>query len=171
MVSFESEFIVNRDTFMEIKWHIPMPKEKMLFAMRPLSGILITFGGIALQIYVVSVIGFISVIAFILSYPWHLNRIIKRELERMNESIGRYEIKGSALFMNESIKTNNVDDNYSSEIKYSHFNRFIETKNLYVLFTKSNLFIAIKKTSLTAKSDEEFVPFIKDRCKNIRFRK
>ena len=164
MILFESESIINRDTYIEIKRHIPTPKEKIIFALRPIGGIMIALGGIMLQFHVLTLMGFIAALAFIVSYPLHLNSTVKRELERVNESTGRYEIKCNVYFLDEIIKIHNAEDDYNTEIKYEHFNRFAETKNLYVLFTRTNRLIAIKKTSILKKTSEDFIPFIKNKC-------
>ena len=170
MVFYEAEYLINRYCLNELKWHIPTSKEKAIFMLRQIFAILILIGGTVLQSHIPVVIGVLLFVFILLSYPWHLNRIVKRELEMAYELTGTYERKSIVSFLDESMKIQNADNGNVIELKYEHLNRFAETKNLYLLFTKTNIFVAITKSSIVEKTSEDFISFLKSKCDNIRWK-
>ena len=170
MIYFEAKSVINREVLEEVKWHIPTPKEKMIFALRPLSGLLLVPAGFLLGLHVISIFGFLLFAAALLSYPWHLNRVIKLDLDRAEEMTGIRERESEVSFLDDAIKIHDAKLNNTSEINYNHFSRFAKTDNLYVLFTKTNVFLPINRTSIIAKQDDvQFGKFIKNKCTNIKW--
>jgi len=81
-----------------------------------------------------------------------------------------FKLKCTVLFLEEIIKTQNVNTGNTTEIEYKHFKRFVKTKNLYVLFTKANMFLVVKKSSINKVQDKiKFSQFIKSKCINVKW--
>jgi len=166
MVYFEAENIVNHDTLMEIKWYIPTPTERLVYALGPLAGILGAVGAFMLSYYLLAVPFLVLFFGSILAYPWHLSRVVKLDLARLKETRGTDEVKSSLFFMDESVKICNTASEAEIYIKYEDFKRSAHTKNFFVLFTKANLSLAVNKASIIKKQEDvKFREFVRSRCK------
>ena len=145
MENFEIRYILTRSTLKELKWHLTSLLDKwMVMAISRSTGIH-TWGDYEPD-------GF---------YPY------STALKRAKQAAGKSEIECVVNFSNDKITSHSPN----IRLNYADIKKLLETESQYVLITKSKKFIAVNKASLIAAGkNEDFICFIKDKCKNVRWR-
>jgi len=164
---FEVESIVNKDTYNELMWH-RIPKSVKILVVIILFGCTMSaIGGH----YDAAVSGLAMVVIFSLMLLFAHKRNVKITLQRQKEREETSELKLAISFLDEEIKIHNLRAGGAIYVNYDSIARFVETKNLYVLFTKANQFVAVNKTILIQEQKrKDFIRFVKDKCKNVKWR-
>ena len=169
MAYFESKSILTKDVFMELKRHLMSPNKKRINLITTLVPFVVAIFGIAaldgIFATIVATLG-IAAGVFGIWYPGLMRRAaLKRYLEVASN------LTTVRTFTDENIRICSVgsEEESTMHIKYDAIVRFVETKNMYTLFTKDN-FISVHKTDLIqAQQSEEFLRFIRDKCKNVKW--
>jgi hypothetical protein len=167
MDCFKIESTVNKDTYIELTWHLIPITVKIAMII-----ILIGCAGSAIGgHYEAAFTGLTMVIIFSLSTLFFHKRDIKTKLQRQQECEGTSELKLAISFLDENIKIHNLRAGGTIYMKYDSIVKLAETKNLYVLFTKAKQFIAVNKTILfQEQKNNDFIRFVKDKCINVKWR-
>jgi len=98
-------------------------------------------------------------------------RILKSIYNRNLETLGTKELSQAITFMEERIKVFSLDSGGTIHINYEAIVRVVETKSTYTLFSKTEIIIFICKQALEEDyKNEEFIRFLKEKCKNIRIK-
>lgn len=165
---FESTGVVNEDALEEFKRYIVPPIFRRIII--GLVIVCITFAFISLLVSSFYVFLFLLLGAILaVEYFLMINISKKRCIKQIEETIGKREVKYKVYFDDEGVIVNNLGTNAKANMKYGVFKRVVETKNLYVMFTKSNQFVLIFKECLDNNQNEEFKIFIKEKCRKIKF--
>jgi len=172
MEQFETQVIFSKGILRELRKHLKPPREKIRVAICSIGLMLL---GIWLIVFRQSVPSGIFVVFIGLASPLshHLNfyHVTKVNLRRSAENTGEkgaFELITS--FAEDEIRICNKIGGMAY-IKYDAVRRFAETKQWYALFTKENQVIIVDKMRLVQEEKEEaFLNFIKEKCKNIRWR-
>ena len=105
-----------------------------------------------------------------LSNRQSFRNFVKINLARVQENEGTTELKVITSFTDDKIQIHHVNTGNTSNLSYDVINRFVETKNMYTLFTKAHQFVVVNKASIIQDHEnEDFIRFIKDKCKNIQW--
>jgi len=170
---FESTSLINAATFKELKWHIRPRKEWIHIIIYTTFFCLVGFLGIIFGNSLIAVMGFFIGIGLGVINPWlTLKRLNRLELKRIQEIEGISEIKQTVSFDDDKIKIVTPSTGSQVFMEYRLIDRLVETENLYALFTKENLLILVNKLHLIQEqSHEEFLVFIKEKCKTARIGK
>ena len=112
-------------------------------------------------------------VIFVLVFFFRMKMWVDQLIESQVELTGKEEVEGTIFFMDNEVKMiNNLTGN-KSNLKYECFLRLTETRNFYILHTKSLLYVAVNKDYFMVREEEEekFLLFIKEKCSNIKFKK
>jgi len=124
------------------------------------------------HIFYVSIFCFIIAVLFPLIYIRQFNHVTKTNFRREQEQTGTAENERIVSFTDEKIKVHSVNTGATVFMDYNVVARCAETENIFVLFTKENLVIIVNKNSLVCEGKyEDFLRFIKGKCKNVKWRK
>ena len=166
---FETRGVINRNIFAELKRHLKNPRDKKMFVIYSLFCFFVLILGIissSAMLISSGVAGNILIVLLLLRDKIEM----QRTMEKIRESLGIEEIEYVITFTDDQIKIHNLQTNGTSRFIYSDINRFVETKNLYALFTRANQFITVNKNSLIQEQkDEAFIQFIKNKCENVKW--
>jgi len=92
--------------------------------------------------------------------------------KRQKESTGAEGIEQVVTFLEDKIQVHNPQTSAMIYLKYDLIQRFAETQSMYALFTKENQCIVVDKVSLIQeKKSEAFIRFLKDKCKNVKWKR
>lgn len=170
MDSFETQSVISEDTFQELKKYLMSRKQRSALITLRLLAICLFVAAIFARSYFFMGLMAIAVIIFILEYLLILNKHVKTNIKKMQETIHAKECEYTTLFCDAGFKIKNHATNAMATIAYDDINRFVETKTCYVLFTKTNQFGIVNKSVIDeAGKKEELIRFLKHSCKNIRW--
>jgi len=167
MNTFEMESTVNKDTYHELMWHMIPKTVKIIVAIVLLGSTISAIGGH----YEAAVSGLAMAVIFSVAMLFAHKRGIKTTLQRQKECEGTPELKLAISFLDENIKIHNLRAGGAIYVNYDSMARFVETKNFYALFSKANQFVVVNKTNLIQEQkSKDFIRFLKDKCKNVKWR-
>ena len=163
---FETNIEVTKDTYNELMWKFIPKVIKIIVPIILLGCVLSAIGG-----YYEAITGIIMTIVFILALIYFQKREIKIQLQRQQEREGTPELKLAISFSEDKIKSHNLRAGGAVYVDYDSIAKFVETKNYYVLRTKANQNIIINKAAMIqTQTSEDFIRFLKDKCKNVKWR-
>lgn len=167
---FETQSIINESTFKELKKYLMLRGFRIFFiTFITLSACLFIVSAL-IRHYVLMTAMFILIIAVILDYIWTLNKNVKVNMKRLQETIHAKECVYTTSFSETGFKIINHVANATATIAYDDINRFIETENYYALFTKANQFGLVNKSDIDSTDKrEELINYLKQSCKKIRW--
>ena len=171
MDCFETRSVIDKDTLAELKWwHRRKPREiKFIILYSLLCFVFLIIGIVAQSTFAlfVGIFGIILVLAILIRDKLAESRMWERIKE--NSKSGAHEV--NVTFHEDRIKVHDLQSNGTSCTNYDLISRFMETKSMYVLFTKANVMIIANKVSLTQEQkNEDFVRFIREKCKNVKWK-
>ena len=170
MNHFENESKINQKTYEELKWHLIPKKEKVTLTATLFSCVIIIIWGFYTQRYEFTIVGFVAGIFLGLLGLSARRNAIRAHLHSIEASTGTTELQVKTFFSDDEISAFNFQTEGTTTFNYDDIHRLIETKSLYVLVTKINQFLVIDKVSLAQEEkSEDFLRFIKDKCKNIKW--
>jgi len=172
MEYFETKSVINKDTsYQELKRHLRKPNDRRFLILYPIPCLAFLILGIFIQSIFASFVGIFGIIIVLLIIiRSKLNQ--NRAWEQVKENSDIAEIVQVVSFTEDSIKMHDPITNGTVYTKYDHIDRFAETKNMYALFTKANQVFIVNKVILAQEQKtEEFLRFIQDKCKNVRWKK
>jgi len=180
MECFETKSVIDKEAFAELKRHLRKPNDRRFLIRYPIFGLaflLLGIYGITSQSisFILSIfcifVGVFSIIVVLLLIL--RGKGAQKEMwEGVKENTGTEEIVYVVSFDEDNVKIHSPRTGGTVYNKYDLIYRFAETKNMYMLFTKANQPIIVNKATLTKEQKtEEFMRFIKDKCKNVRWRK
>ncbi|MDR3000948.1 MAG: hypothetical protein LBU89_06755 [Fibromonadaceae bacterium] len=169
---FESKSIVSEDTFRELRRYLKPPHEIIRVAIGSAVCFVTAIAAyIVIRSIAFSALGFFAGIVIPLIYIQQWNHLAKTYWARIQESTGVSKFEQISSFTDEEIKIRNVDTGGMVSLKYDVIARLAETENIYALFTKMNQIIIVNKISIAQEHNTEaFICFIKEKCKNVRWR-
>jgi len=171
MERFKTKIIINYDTFRKLK-KIPKPLgDKIRIAIVMIVCIIGAVYGVILGSILLIIWWFIVAISALLIIKVHYIQAAKTSLARIQESTGTSEIELITSFEDDVIKIYNASTEGTFRIAYDVITGREQTKDMYVLYTKLNQAIFINKTSLTKEQKDEFIRFIKSKCKNVKWKR
>lgn len=168
---FETTSAINKETFHEIKKHLIAPRDKWIYILLAIAGILLAVGSAMITVgldssynrpfMAIFAFGVLMTIVMSMRYFGYGNMVIKTNLNRFKES-GHTEVQMTTSFTDDKIIVQNATSGATSEFDYDVVCRCAQTKNFYTFFTKAGQFIMVNRTSLIeAGKKEGFVKFIK----------
>ena len=167
---FEATGKIDKHTLKELKRYMIEAKRKVIILV---SIVVFTFLSVisALMQEYTEMFAFV-IIAIILFAQYHvtLNRSVKIILERMNESTGRTEAIYRLSFQEDEVTVLNTSTEAKGKMGYDVFVKFIETKSVYALCTRSWQFIVVSKDCLNERQRGEFIDFLKSKCTGVKWR-
>jgi len=164
---FVIKSIVNKQTFKEIGRHHISKSDKIALAVILSGALAVAIGSAANGQHIISFYAILFVAIFPFVYYLTVKKGVKLQLQRISESTGSDELELEISFNDDKIAIFCTNTNGTSFIEYTSIDRFVKTKNMYVLLTKARQFIAIDKTAF-AESEERknFFRFLKSKaCK------
>jgi len=180
MEYFETKTTINMATFRELRKHSVPRGGKIYLAISLAIGLVCVIGLIQGSINgnihqesgSATIMGFTAVIALVVTpavFLIRLNSDNKLYLARIQESTGTASFDVVTSFTEDNIKLHNLNSGGTVYMDYDVIVRFAETENLYVLYTKKSQFVLADKIKLIQEQkSEEFLHFIKDKCKNLK---
>lgn len=172
---FKTTYTIDEQAFIELKKHFVSPKDKNYFKIVSIAGFVLAILGIVNVIggerdsiiTIMILAGLFAGITMPILYLNRIKQIIKINMDRFKEA-GHTEIEVTTFFTDDKIELHNVTTGASSSLDYSVICRFVETENMYVLFTRAEQFIVVDKASLiSAQTNDEFIRFIREKCRMI----
>ncbi|MBU3107354.1 YcxB family protein [Clostridium gasigenes] len=164
---FETTGIINDEVLKELKNYLVPSKLKIFIKIMVIICALLGLISIFIS-GVLPVIFFLAAGIFIAEYFYAINKFYKTVMHRMEETVGKMETKYKVYFDEVGAIVNNLDTGAKGHMKYNIFVRFVETPNVYVIFTKANQFIIIFKNCLDEGKVNDFKIFIKEKCENLK---
>jgi len=165
MSYFEFESTINKATLNEVLW-LFIPQALKIFLAIVLFSVVVSaiWGDFS------NAVAFLALIMFFVLLTLFMHkRNIKTLLQRQQENEGTSELNIAVSFLDESIKIHNIHSGGEIYISYDTYVRFEETKNFYVLITKANQFVVVKKEVLTQEGkNEDFIHFLRAKCTKVR---
>jgi len=170
--SFTTSYVINKDTYQELQKHMRSPGEKMGVVIVSLIFFALAVLGFVVRNSAIATFGLTVGVLVIVFFSGPHTQTIKTSLERARE-LGTTEAVWETSFADEEIKMHLPDTGGTfgtSYLNYSAVVRFAQTENMYALFTKANHIVIVNKTSLDQEQKgEDFLRFIEDKCKYVRF--
>ena len=170
VVFFESKVTVNRKTYLEVKKHLLSQDLQATHSVAFWFCLIILIGGIvgAIIFRPLLVIPFGGLLALIAQRVRYLDDI-HRAIKEYQGLTGGKEGELTTFFMDDEININQTNGGDTVKISYDRITRFVESENLYVLFAKANRIVFVNKESLLQEQkSDEFIQFIKHKCKNLK---
>ena len=186
---FTSERVVNRDTYEELKWNFLLSlsgRAATVCGIGTLCCLLILFWSafmflrslfsLSYENYVILYIAIFLVAFFgVFLFRFWAKRCVKKLIDmlmqRAQESLGTTEQIISSSFLDDKVRIHNLSTEAKIHINYDAFLKFEETKNMYVLCTRTGQLVFVSKVSLVSEQEnEDFILFIDCKCKNIKWR-
>ena len=171
MERFETKNVINRGSFVELKRHLRKSSDRRFLILYPLPCLAFLILGIIFQFIFaifVGVLGIMLVLILIIRGKVSQNRF----WEQVKENSGTEELVQIVSFHEDNIEMHDLKTSGTVYTKYDLIDRFAETESMYALFTKANQGIIVNKAILEQEQKtEEFMRFIKDKCRNARWRK
>jgi len=165
---FVSINVINRDTYKKLKWHFVSKGENLLLVAGLLLGIMAAIRGIAEQQYMPMAFGIFCALLIATNLVVKPERIIKINLQRAQETTGQTDLEIITSFTDEKIKLHNITTGNTTYLGYDAIKRIVETKDMYILFSKANQFVLVDKTTLIQQQNtEDFKQFLRDKCKHV----
>jgi len=172
MQCFETRSIINEDTMEVLKKHSKKTTSKIVFSFSALIFSAFIIWGVIAQSNIPRDIGFAGAIVY-------MSLLYIRDLfspdqvwERIEESYGKRELEMIVTFLEDKIKVLDPDSCGIMYYNYGIIVGFIEIRDIYFLATKAGQSIAVNKTSLVQEEiNEDFIHFIKEKCRNIKWTK
>lgn len=170
MDSFETQSVISEDTFKQLKKYLmPQGQKLALVAFILLAVCLLVVSAFA-ESYFFMVLMAVAAIVFTVEYLLILNKHVKINIKRMQETVHAKECGYTTSFSDAGFKMKNHVTNAEGTIAYDDIKRFVETKTFYVLFTGANQFGVVNRSDIDgANKKEELINFLKQNCKNIRW--
>ena len=168
---FKIEAVITEDMFQELKWRIVPEATNRLYAVIVLACIVGASTSISVGHYLLAATGFIIGAMAAFAYFRLPKAIVKAMLDREEEATGTRELYRTISFAEDNISIFNGNTGGTICLKYEAIVRLVETRRTYTLFSKQNQMIVVCKTALPQGEERgAFVCFLKDKCKNIRWR-
>jgi len=167
MNSFETTGTVDENILKELKTFLMNKKEKTLILSARFIAMILGFFFLYLRKYGIAIIFFSGAMIFILEYYILLNKILKVNLKKMEESNGSTSIKYTTSLGKTYVNLFNHNSGTQIQIAYGNFIKMTETKHVIALFTESNQFIVIFKEDLFDSQIQGCMDFLKSKCKNL----
>ena len=170
MTFFETQYIINKDTYTELKKHVRDPNQKLILILGWLLWFMLLAISIFTKNYLFVTFGSFAMISMTFSYWQSFRKLVKINLERAIESTGTSEINVITSFSDDKINIYTVNTGNTTKLNYDAIIRFAETKNIYALFSRGNQFVFVNKASIIQEHQaDDFIRFIKNKCKNIQW--
>jgi len=167
---FETQSVINEDTFKELRKFFLPRRRRIALIMIMLFEVFLFIVAAFSGLYVLMVVVAVLIIRSIVKYLLILNKSVKLIMKRMQETEHAKEFEYTSSFCDAGIKIKNHATNAMITIYYDDINRFAETKNYYVLFTKANQLGIVNRSDIDgANKREDLINFLKCSCKNIRW--
>ena len=164
MSHFTIKSIVSKETYKEIKWHLISKSDKIHLAIMLFGALMLIIMGVVSGKFIISAAAVVVTAAFLFAWYRNMKKAVKLQFQRINESTGADELELEISFNDDKITIFCTRTNGTSFIDYINLNRFVKTKNMYVLFTKAKQFIVIDKAALAEKGmRKEFLRFIRSK--------
>ncbi|MCL2569174.1 MAG: YcxB family protein [Oscillospiraceae bacterium] len=164
MERYETRTRIDKDLAQEVKKKIHSSRERKGFLIVAVAAFLVGFGNANEGNIPLATVAFVACFGFVLMYFRSSNSL----------TIGGGKISDSAAdyitsFPPEGIKVSAANGGEEVTIPYDTVTRFLETEQLYVLFTRKDQVIPVNKLSLAEeKKSDDFLRFTKVKCENIR---
>lgn len=97
-------------------------------------------------------------------------KYIKKQIGIFNEVLGTEYADITVSFDDEGVIIKNDMTEKETKIKYEHFDRFIKTKNYYVLGTKAKQCVVIFKNQLSNDEKESLFEFLEKKTNIINYK-
>ena len=153
----------------KIKWHFTSKKDRITQGVGLFCGVMTLIWSIGEQLYVLTPIILIGTFVIGMLVFISPRRTVKTTLQRIKETTGEDQLELVTSFTDESIKIHYVKSGNDSQLGYDSITRFVDTKDLYILFSKGQQFVLVNKDTLTRENEnDDFVRFIKEKCKNVK---
>ena len=171
MKYFETKTLVGERMLRELKKPMKRPSEKIRVGISAAVCFGAGIASVVAQNPILAALGFLAGLLIPSMYIRRFNRIVEANLARLQEAVGAKEFEQITSFSDDQIEVYNVKMGGSLYFPYEKIVRFAETETMYALFTKENQTIAVNKISLTqAQVTQAFLDFMKDKCKNVRWK-
>jgi len=170
MEDFETRSVISRDT-KELKRHRRRPQDKIIFILCAMFGLFVIIRSIVTQNTTFTIIGIAFVVLILLVIV--RDEVVSRQMwTKIGESSGTEELEMIVSFLEDNIKICDPQSGGIMYVSYDTICRFVETKNMYILFTKAHQCVVVNKMSLIQEQkNEDFIRFIKEKCKNVKWKK
>lgn len=167
---FETKSIFNEETLKELKKYIMTPRQKVpIIFLIIVSAFMLMFSIFYLSMGYTAAFA-IATLLFILEYFYVMNRNVNTVFRRMQESTNATEYEYTTTFNADALIGVNHTTNAIANILYDNFQRFIETKNYYILFTRADKYVLINREEIDqAGKREDFLAFLKNKCQNVKW--
>jgi len=170
MSFFETQYVINKDTYTELKKYVRDPNHKLILILGWLLWFMLFAISIFTKNYLFVIFGSFAIISMTFSYWQAFRKLVKINLERAKENTGTTELNVITSFTDDKINIYTVNTGNTTKLNYDAIIRFAETKNMYALFSKGNQLVVINKASIIQEQKtDDFVRFIKNKCKNIQW--
>jgi hypothetical protein len=167
MKIFEATSTINETVVKEIEKYIISTNSIKIFVVLPLLCVVIAYQLVMLDHpnYVWAIIALLVGILIPIIYVISIKKGMATAMARLREE-GFSEMLSAITFTEDNIKIHNITSGATINYEYSSVAKVAETENLIAMFTKANQLIVINKKSLIeAEKCEDFLRFIKSKCK------
>lgn len=171
-VYFRSEIMVTRNILNELKWNLAPSASRQFATIGILMGVILLIIFFLAEKYLLGVPSLALSVLFLWMYYQQEKALLKLTFERNLEVTGREDIEQIVAFLSQKIEIFSTITENKTFIDYNAIARCVQTKSTFSFFTKTNLFIVVDRTKLVDENkEEEFILFMREKCKNIMFRK
>lgn len=94
---------------------------------------------------------------------------VQISIARLRESYDSEEYRVTTWFDESGITTQNHVTNGVGSIRSAHYSRIVETKRLFILFTKANQITIVFKDCLDEAEQAAFISFLKGNFPNLQY--
>ena len=93
---------------------------------------------------------------------------IRTVVKRMAEAYPEGYVRVETYFSEEGIELHNLSNGGKGTLSYGAVQRVAETEHYFYLSTKANQFTLVFKEMLTPEQKQGFLPFLREKCPEIK---
>ena len=115
---------------------------------------------------------FVIFVALTVLFIWRPRRLVKSHLnaavKRLHEMYPTGSMQVETWFTGEGVATHNLSSGGQLVLPYGTLRRVSETERYFYLVTGANQFILVFKELLTQEQRRNFLPFLREKCPDIK---
>ena len=115
---------------------------------------------------------FVVFVTFTILFIWQPRRLVKSHMnaavKRLYEMYPAGSMQVETWFTGEGVAMHNLSNGGQLVLPYETLRRVAETERYFYLVTRANQFILVFKGFLTSEQRRSFLPFLREKCPDIK---